>query len=174
MDLEPRYDGQRRIDYLVVNINEVCMNMFGCIVNPELPGELSKIIRDEMSLRALMKGLDTDSKVPVPPDSGFLYTVGTTSVYITIQRLSSQLIRLVCVDLTELMDVMQRSDDLYAHIQSPVAILSETGEILNVNGCRGIRSHSCLRRTSWITCILLTETVRGPVCCSARVGQSPA
>ncbi|MBN2861346.1 MAG: diguanylate cyclase [Sphaerochaetaceae bacterium] len=133
MELAPHYESNRVIDYRVVFINDICLNIFESSAIPDDISTLSELIPDEPSFKSVMQQLDMSSEFPFSPDVGFLFMKGPVGIYITVQQISSQLIRMVCVDLTDLMDVMQRSDDLYAHMQSPVAILSETGEILNVN-----------------------------------------
>ena len=104
MELAPHYEGDRVIDYRVVSVNDICLNLFGASALPDDINILSELIPDEESFQSLMRNLDTGLKTSSSPDFGFLLMGFPGEIFITVQHQSSQSIRLVCVRPADLID----------------------------------------------------------------------
>ena len=134
MELAPHYEGDRVIDYRVVSVNDICLNLFGASALPDDINILSELIPDEESFQSLMRNLDTGLKTSSSPDFGFLLMGFPGEIFITVQHQSSQSIRLVCVRPADLIDLALCSDALYAHVRIPMAVMDFEGRFLSVNG----------------------------------------
>lgn len=133
MELTPLWDEHRVIDYRVVTINEICVRMLGASRHADGGALLSELIPEDAVFRSLVRQLSTLSQAEMPSDSGFLLMLGPDAVYITVRYQSSQSVRLVCVDASDVVDRALRSDQAYAHILRPAAVLDTEGRIVSVN-----------------------------------------
>ncbi len=134
MELAPLWEGPRLIDCRVVTVNDICLNLFRSSALPDDINTLSEFIPDEESFQSLMRNLDTGLKTSSSPDFGFLLMRFPGGVFISVQHQSSQSVRLVCVDASDVVDRVLCSDDACAHMQKPAAVLDTEGKTLSVSG----------------------------------------